>query len=279
MPATAGAFKQFGPAHLTMMGITVFFCIALPIAARRSTSERLSQSICRTLAVLLVAGETLRALHLLMAEGWDSFIAQGLPLHVCGISIYLTAYTLLAKKQLIFEIVYFWATAGTLQALLTPDLEVGFPSGRFVFFFIGHGGIMVSVIFAVFGLRMRPRWKGLWITYGLSWGVVGLIGLLNVLMGTNYMYLRQPPPGHTPFFFLPWPWYIPFLGAVGLVLFFLFWLPFCTSRKPAPAAILNEDTQSFPVRTADSPEHLTAEPVPVQISSQNQDRQYALQDK
>ena len=146
-------------------------------------------------------------------------------------AIYLTAIVLLTRKQLLYEVAYFWGMAGTVQALLTPAVEIGFPSWRFVLFFLGHCSIIIGVIFATFGLGLRPRWKGLWITYGLSWCTAGLIGLVNILLGTNYMYLCEPPAGKSPFYFLPWPWYILFLGILGWLLFFLVWLPFCRSGK------------------------------------------------
>lgn len=229
--STAGAFEQFGPAHLSVIGITLFLCVFLPVLVRKRKSQRLAKGICWILAGILVVSEAGRAVYFLTREGWDVFVAEGLPLHACGMAIYITAIMLLTKQQLLYEIAYFWGMAGTVQALLTPVVEVGFPSWRFVLFFLGHCSIIVSVVFATFGLGLRPRWKGLWITYSLSWCVAGLIGLVNIPLGTNYMYLREPPAGKSPFYFLPWPWYIPFLGVVALVLFVLLWLPFCRSGK------------------------------------------------
>ena len=86
--------------------------------------------------------------------------------------------------------------------------------------------MIVAVFVAVFGLKMRPRLKGVWITYTLSWGLVFVVGGINYLLDTNYMYLCRPPAGVSPFYFLNWPWYILFLSGLALVIFLLLWLPF-----------------------------------------------------
>ena len=40
------------------------------------------------------------------------------------------------------------------------------------------------------------------------------------------MFLMEPPVTQSPFFFAPWPWYIPVLDAFALFLFVLLLLPF-----------------------------------------------------
>lgn len=224
-------FKPFGFDHIIVIGLTVFLSILLPIILRRNPSRRLRQVICVSIALSLVAVEGFNYIDVLTHDGWTYFLEFSLPLHACGFALYLTAYMLITKKQLAFEIVYFWAFAGTTQAIFTPIAQQGFPSWHFFHFFFTHGTVIVGAAVATFGLQMRPRLKGLWITYALSWVLAGFVGIANELLGTNYMFLCAPPTGHSPFYFLPWPWYIPFLAVLTLVLFFLLWLPFCRDRR------------------------------------------------
>ena len=56
------------------------------------------------------------------------------------------------------------------------------------------------------------------------------VAIFNYLAGSNYMYLCHPPGGDSPFFFLPWPWYILFLEGVGLVSFTILYSPFLVGR-------------------------------------------------
>ena len=42
------------------------------------------------------------------------------------------------------ELTYFWGLAGTLQAIVTPDLSAGFPQLEFFMFVVGHLGIVIA---------------------------------------------------------------------------------------------------------------------------------------
>lgn len=219
-------FVFMGPDHITVIGLTILIATLLPVIIRLRRSPRTEWTICWTLAGILILGELSSYVYIISQDGWSSLIQYGLPLHACGIAVYLTALMLITRKQILFEIAYFWGFAGTTQAILTPVVQVGFPSIQFIQFFLMHGCIITGVSVALFGLRMRPRLKGLWITYALSWLLVFVIGGANALLDSNYMYLCRPPAGKSPFYFLPWPWYIAFLGIFALILFFLLWLPF-----------------------------------------------------
>ncbi len=225
-PQFISEFKPFGLAHFIVIGLTIFLSILLSVVVRKSASVYLQKVISVTIAILLVGVEGFNYYYSIQYDGWDYFLHESLPLHACGVALYLTAYMLITKRQAIFEIVYFWAFAGTTQAILTPVTQEGFPSWHCFHFFFTHGLVVVGAAYATFGLQMRPRWKGVWITYAYSWGLLFVVGVANQLLGTNYMYLCEKPSGQTPFYFLPWPWYIPFLGLVALVFFYLLWLPF-----------------------------------------------------
>ena len=223
-------FQPFGIEHLTVIGATVFLSIALSIVLRRNTSPVRERVICIGLACLLIGIEWFNYVYVLMHEGGRVLVERSLPLHACGVALYLAAYTLIKRRQVMFEIVYFWAFAGTIQGVLTPFEMEGFPAWFCFHFFLTHGGVIVAVSALTFGLRMRPRWKGLWISYAAAWGLVVVVGILNWLLGTNYMFLCAPPSGPTPFYFLPWPWYMLFIGVLALALFILLWLPFARRK-------------------------------------------------
>lgn len=227
---TVSQFQPFGVGHWTVLGMTVALSALLPLTVRRYGAKWTKRTICVLIAALLVTTECFNYAYTISHGGWEMFIEEALPLHACGFSLYLTAFMLITRRQVIFEIVYFWGFAGTTQALLTPVAQTGFPSWSCFHFFITHGLVIVGVSFATFGLRMRPRFKGVWIAYAYSWALVFIVGGCNRLLGTNYMYLCERPTGNTPFYFLPWPWYILFLGFIAIIFFLLLWLPFRKSE-------------------------------------------------
>jgi uncharacterized membrane protein YwaF len=60
------------------------------------------------------------------------------------------------QVPLLVELIYFWGLAGTLQAVITPDLAVGFPHPMFFEYVVGHLGIVLAAVFLVVGLRLTP---------------------------------------------------------------------------------------------------------------------------
>ena len=159
-------------------------------------------------------------------EGWLTWRVL-LPLELCDAALVLAVITLLAPRRAAAEIVYFWAGSGTLLAMLTPELPWSFPRWEFVVFFGLHGLVLVAALVLVFGLGLRPRpgapWRALLVTAGWA----AFVGLVNLALGTNFMYLRHKPVVVTPLDWMgPWPAYIGTGAALALALFHLLALPF-----------------------------------------------------
>jgi hypothetical integral membrane protein (TIGR02206 family) len=214
------------------MGLTVVLAAALPIVVGRANSERLLSAVCWVFAAGLIANELFRCGYVVANKGWDTFVREYLPLHFCGLATYLTAIALVSRKQLVYEVAYFWGLAGAAMAMITPAIQEDFPSFQFITFFVGHGGIVVGVCFATFALGLRPRLFGLWITVALSICLACLVGAINYVLDSNYMFVCGPPVSASPLFFLPWPWYMPFISLVAIVLFLLLWLPWGVWQRP-----------------------------------------------
>jgi hypothetical integral membrane protein (TIGR02206 family) len=111
--------------------------------------------------------------------------------------------------------------------LLTPDLIDDFPTILFLVFFIGHGTVIVSVIFLTLALGMRPWPQS--IVRVFLWSNVYLLcaGLVDYLFGANYGYLCQKPQRVSLLDYLgPWPIYIGGLEIVAVFTFVVLYLPF-----------------------------------------------------
>ena len=232
-------FQTFSTAHLIAMGLTLGVPILIAAIARR----RAAAAIGYLLAGVLLTNEVTNWCYRFAEFGLSEFIRNHLPLHACGIAVLAAAATLLFRNQRAFEIAYFWGLVGSSNAVITPSLgdAEGFPSYRFFQYFIAHSGIVVGVLFATWGLRMRPTLGGLFRAFVcVNLFALG-VGVFNVVMGSNYMFLREPPETASPFFFAPWPWYIPILDLVALGMFFAVLSPFLVSawwsaRRLADAA-------------------------------------------
>ena len=232
MPAGAdNAFQTFGPPHVTAMVLIAAAAVALPVWVRRAGSARLTRRVRGAIALVLLGNELVFYAHGLATLAPAEFLRGCLPLHICGAAVFLVAWTLWKPTQYVYEIAYFWGLGGTVQAILTPNLLVDFPAYRFWQFFITHGALVAGVLLATWGLRMRPA-RGAVLRVVVTTNVyLVLVACADWALGANYMFLREPPAGASPFFFLPWPWYILFLEAVGLGMVLLLCLPFVLSDR------------------------------------------------
>jgi hypothetical integral membrane protein (TIGR02206 family) len=166
-----------------------------------------------------------------------------LPLALCDVAALVAAIACWWRIPLLVELTYFWGLAGTLQAVITPDLNSGFPHLVFFEYLVGHLGIVSAALFLVVGLGLRPRPHAVPRVFAITVVYTAFVGLVDGLSGANYMFLRQPPSEWTVLRLLgPWPWYTVSAAAVALGLLLLLDWPFWNGRRRAT------DTQSFTER-------------------------------
>ena len=172
--------------------------------------------------VVLVAFELSAAAR----EGWLGWTTV-LPLELCDAAMVLAVATLLRPRRGPAELVYFWAGSGSLLAMLTPELAWSFPRWEFLVFFGLHGLVLAAAAVLVFGLGLRPRKGAPWRVFGLTAAWAAFVGLVDLALGTNFMYLRHKPMAATPLDWMgPWPIYIAAGAVVALALFHALALPF-----------------------------------------------------
>ncbi len=220
---TQATFVLFGPAHLWAVALIVVVAVTLPLAVRRLVPSAV-QPVALVLFVLMVVQE---ALGLALKLGRLGPSAEVLPLHLCSMAVFATVWTLVTRSPRAFELAYFWALAGTTQALATPDLRAGFPDPAFLAFFAGHGFLIVGVLYATLALGLRPTPMSI-VRVALTTLVLAVLVFgVNLALGTNFFYLMAKPPGASLLdWFGPWPWY--WLGLVGasLASFAVLYAPF-----------------------------------------------------
>jgi hypothetical integral membrane protein (TIGR02206 family) len=222
-------FVLFGMPHIAAMVLTVVVAVSLVIVVRKYPGA--TKAVCIAFAAALVLNDVIYMIHgAFETDAWG-FVRNKLPLHVCDVAVYFLAVAMLTRSRFAYETAWFWGTAGTVQAVITPDLDSAFPAYYFFHYFIAHSGVVAGALFATWGLRMRPgKWSVLRV-FIVSNLFMLLLAVFNQLTGSNYMFICMPPAGASPFFFLPWPWYILFLEGVGLVSFIIVYLPFPISDR------------------------------------------------
>jgi len=221
-------FALFGSAHLMALGAVSAASFGLPWAVRRFATPPMQRRGGMAIAAILVVHEVAKIC--VRVGVYDHRLAAQLPLHLCGAALVLNAVMLWRQSYGLYEITYFWATTGTIAALLTPDLPYGFPHPFFFVFFFGHGVIVVGVLYATFVYGFRPRPRSIVKAVGVTLAYMAAIAPVNVLLDANYLYLRHKPAQASPMDAMgPWPWYIGWLIALGIAAFALVYAPFALS--------------------------------------------------
>ena len=154
-------------------------------------------------------------------------LTKYLPLHICNLSVYLLLISLIALKlgkkwaRDFGTLVYYWSLIPASLAFLFPDLQ-----SRFIFdfefaeFFWSHFLIILSCFFLFFFANLQTEYNFVFKAIGIlaAFGLI-LIYPLNLILGSNYMYLNRLTESG-PMSFFPNP---PFHLGVFILLLLLFY--------------------------------------------------------
>jgi hypothetical integral membrane protein (TIGR02206 family) len=234
--------RQFSDAHLAALAVLVIGATLAIVAPRRHPGRwvRWASGVLAALIFAAWAGEY-------VADAIDGIwtVKYTLPLQLTDAVSVTAILALLTRRQLLVELLYFWAFSASLQATLTPDLGSTFPSIFYFTYFVYHVGAIVAACLLVFGCRIYPRRQALWRVYAVTLAFAAISGLADVITGGNYMYLSSKPAHNSLLNVLgPWPWYIASAAAIGLVMFLVLQAIADLARRgarpvaPAPAAQL-----------------------------------------
>jgi hypothetical integral membrane protein (TIGR02206 family) len=210
--------------HLVPLGLLVVVAVLLCVTARRAPG-RWIDVVAVAIALVIVVAELSWQPYTLTNHVWS--VAASLPVQLCDAGGFIAAAALLWRQLLLVEVAYFCGLGGTLQAVLTPDLRDHFPSFPYLQFYVTHDLVIVAALFLVIGLGLHPRPGAVWRIFLLTVTFAGLVGVIDLTTGGNYMYLRQVPAGGSLLNLMgPWPWYILAGAVVTLVVLVLLDAPF-----------------------------------------------------
>jgi len=164
------------------------------------------------------------------SEGTYDYL-NDLPLFLCDLVAVLLPFILYSRNRKWIGILYFWAMAGTIQALITPDLKEGFPSFHFFRYFMTHAGIVAAILYTVVVWKIRITWKDFFNAIVFAQVYLVAIHLINQLLGSNYAYTMHKPFGPTILDLMgAWPWYILWGELLMIILFLLLMVPFLANK-------------------------------------------------
>lgn len=228
-----GEFSYFSLAHfipLLVMGVLIYLSYRFRHELKNWKHEYNLRII---MAFILLLSDNAYFWHK-MYIGAD--IANHLPVTVCGWATIMSAFLLLTKKQGIFDVVYFFVLAGSINALITPAVIIdnGPTHFRYYQFWTQHTMIFIATFYMLFVHGMRVNFKSM----VKSFAVLVFLAILAIYVnanieGANYLFLATTEAGDSVLNFLPSNLGLRLLimGAVIGTLYFLAYLPWIFINK------------------------------------------------
>ena len=219
-------FVPYTPLHAVTVAVCVVLIAALVMLMARPRDDAAERMQRRALATVALGVWVLSYVWL----NWSAIDPKALPLQVCGLMGVVAPLALLTGNRWLRAAMYFCAFTLTIQAFIQPILVVGPAKLEFWRFWLLHSLILCCAVYDLMVLRFRPGWSDVTRAGVLSAGYVALIVPLNLMIGTNYGFVGNPPDQALPPMIAllgPWPERIVVLMALvyfGYVLALLPWI-------------------------------------------------------
>lgn len=219
------SFVPFGPDHMAVLLLTGTIAVIVLIARNHFSGacDRWVR-ICLALGLVLAGG-----------SGWVTAWMQGyllIPLNLCDLALMAAIWALFTLQPWACQLVYFWGLAGSLQAVLTPDLMRSFPDFWWFQFFATHVGVVLSAVYLAATHRVEPTLRSVAWVWLISNAYMAVFILINWRYGTNFGYLSEKPTHPSLLdYFGPWPIYLIAIEVIGIISLLLLYVPVARARR------------------------------------------------
>ncbi|ULH28907.1 TIGR02206 family membrane protein [Leptospira weilii] len=223
--------------HYLLLFLTGFTTFVLLWIGRKDKVGNISKRIGFVTAWILILNYLVYIIYRIDSGHWE--IRYDLPMEFCNWAMVVTAIALFTHNRTFAELSYFWVMSGSINGVISPDLQVTFPHIYFFIFFIAHSGLVIASLYLVFGLKLEPRpWAILRaFLYSQIFFVTAFV--VDYALDGNYGYMMAKPSAGSALDFLSeWPYYLIQMQIIGVGFFLLLYLPFYwTNRKERLLAV------------------------------------------
>jgi len=223
----ASPFVLFGNIHIITMLVILSVSILLPLIYKNK-SEAQNSVMTRVIAYIIIA-------HVVISPYKDLFLLENpynwrevLPFHMCDLSEIFIAWFLLGGPKILYKCAFFWGIGGATMAIITPDIS--YHDLDYAFFMIGHGMIVLGIMYATIALGNRPYATDI-LTVSLITACILLpiTYIINLLLGepANFWYLMAKPEGASLMDAFPEPpYHLLVLMPLAIATFFIIYAPY-----------------------------------------------------
>ena len=230
----ASPFILFGNIHIVTMAIIGLVAVFLPLVCKNQSTSNKSL-ISKVIAFIILS-------HVIISPYKDLYLLQNpynwreiLPIHMCDLSEIFLAAFLLGGPIILYKCAFFWGLAGASMAIITPDIPV--IDLDYAFFMIGHGMIIIGIMYATISLGNRPYAKDILTVSAITaFVLLPIVYLINLILGepANYLYLIAKPAGASLMDAFPEPpLHLLITTPLAIAMFYLIYIPYAIKDKLA----------------------------------------------
>ena len=224
---SASPFVLLGNIHIITMLSILAASVFIPLIYKNKSVAQKSV-MTKIIAYIVIA-------HVVISPYKDLFILENpynwrevLPFHMCDLSEIFLAWFLLGGPKILYKCAFFWGIGGATMAIITPDISNH--DLDYAFFMIGHGMIVIGIMYATIALNNRPYAKDiLTVSFITACILLPITYLINLTLGepANFWYLMAKPSGASLMDAFPEPpFHLLVLTPLALAMFFLIYTPY-----------------------------------------------------
>lgn len=224
--------RNFSKTHIIwVIAVLILIPIALRLYQHRPAASR--KRIKQILVILMVCSEI--ATWIWKAVIGHYTLQYMLPLHLCGISIFIETAAVFAERDVLLkEFSYSLSMPSSFAAILTPGWYYPFVSFQYLQSVFQHTVLILIPILIVWGDGFRPDYRRLPKCFAMLLFFAGIAAGADKVLDGNYMFLCYVPDDTPLYFFQKWlghPGYIFLEILLMLALWTFLYLPWFFAEK------------------------------------------------
>ena len=214
-------FKNLPSNHLHHTLITIVVIATLLILRYRVNRYNLN-FIDIFLGFLPIIIELIFQIQSVLNKEW--MLIKTLPLEISYLTIFAIPIYLFMPSRILQSWIYYIGIWSAAAAFLNT-IMMGAEPWHVLLRYYGHHGTLLYFGISIYISGYRPTLNDYYNTAKIMLLIIFIIGLINMIIGSNYMFTRFKPPGmNLTLLMADWPYYFIIIVSIGLVFCYLLYL-------------------------------------------------------
>ena len=214
-------FKNLPSNHLHHTLITIVVIVTLLIVRYRVNRYNLN-FIDIFLGFLPIIIELIFQIQSVLNKEW--MLIKTLPLEISYLTIFAIPIYLFMPSRILQSWIYYIGIWSAAAAFLNT-IMMGAEPWHVLLRYYGHHGTLLYFGISIYISGYRPTLNDYYNTAKIMLLIIFIIGLINMIIGSNYMFTRFKPTGmNLTLLMADWPYYFIIIVSIGLVFCYLLYL-------------------------------------------------------